>query len=629
MKKINLIIPMNGLGTRFRDDGYEMPKPLINVLGKPMIFWLLDNLNLSKIENIIIPYTNLLDNFNFQSQIRDRYKTSNIKFISLNHPTRGAAETVQVALSDLGSEDMKSNVMLMDCDTFYFEDVVTKYIESKYENNIFYFKDENDKAIFSYIKTENDIVKEIAEKEKISDLANCGIYCFKSGLELKSYCDKLLKNANTGHELYISAIYKLMLSDEVAVGSTQVLSSHCVGTPLQLKIFCENNNENVTSQRFCFDLDNTLVTKPLIDGDYTSVGPIVENINFLKYLKSIGHYIIISTARRMRTHEGNQGKVVRDIGLITLQTLKDLDIPYDEIHFAKPWANFYIDDLAVNCNLNLEKQIGFYNSHIKSRKFNKIEILNNLVIKTGSIDGEKYYYKEIEKYPQISSLFPKMVEGDENKIIIEKANGINLSYLYCNNNLTTNNFRAFIDKIRQLHSIPGQETNLFSGIAIKEKMSERYRSYNYNQFNNSNAIFENIMDFLRAYHLKERKTSIIHGDPVFTNAIVDNNNDIKLIDMRGKVGDAYTIFGDPIYDISKIYQSISGYDFILNNKVNYGNNQEILKIFKEWVEENYDYTMEEIKKYTASLYFSLIPLHDNDKCEQYFLMAKSLLQQGE
>ena len=35
--------------------------------------------------------------------------------------------------------------------------------------------------------------------------------------------------------------------------------------------------------------------------------------------------------------------------------------------------------------------------------------------------------------------------------------------------------------------------------------------------------------------------------------------------MKGKIGDELTIIGDTYYDLAKVYQSILGYDFILNN----------------------------------------------------------------
>lgn len=48
-------------------------------------------------------------------------------------------------------------------------------------------------------------------------------------------------------------------------------------------------------KRYCFDLDNTLVTYPMKTGDYTSCEPIQRNIDFLKYLKRLGNTIIVYT----------------------------------------------------------------------------------------------------------------------------------------------------------------------------------------------------------------------------------------------------------------------------------------------------------------------------------------------
>ena len=44
--KLNVLIPMAGAGTRFREAGYTFPKPLIDVNGKPMIQTVVDNLGL-------------------------------------------------------------------------------------------------------------------------------------------------------------------------------------------------------------------------------------------------------------------------------------------------------------------------------------------------------------------------------------------------------------------------------------------------------------------------------------------------------------------------------------------------------------------------------------------------------
>ena len=44
--------------------------------------------------------------------------------------------------------------------------------------------------------------------------------------------------------------------------------------------------DSIKILRVCFDIDNTLVTEPQIQGDYSTVKPIDKNILFLKFLKS-------------------------------------------------------------------------------------------------------------------------------------------------------------------------------------------------------------------------------------------------------------------------------------------------------------------------------------------------------
>ena len=93
----------------------------------------------------------------------------------------------------------------------------------------------------------------------------------------------------------------------------------------------------------------------------------------LNYLKEFGHTIIIYTARRMKTHSGNVGKILCDIGKITFNTLEKFNIIFDEIYFGKPYADVYIDDLAVNCFDDIEKYLGYYRDDIQPRDFNTLE----------------------------------------------------------------------------------------------------------------------------------------------------------------------------------------------------------------------------------------------------------------
>lgn len=65
----------------------------------------------------------------------------------------------------------------------------------------------------------------------------------------------------------------------------------------------------------------------------------------------------------MKTCHGNVGGVLKSVGLVTLQQLEDLQIPYDEIYFGKPYADLYVDDLSVNAMLDTEKEVFYLNSN--------------------------------------------------------------------------------------------------------------------------------------------------------------------------------------------------------------------------------------------------------------------------
>lgn len=99
--------------------------------------------------------------------------------------------------------------------------------------------------------------------------------------------------------------------------------------------------------RICIDLDGVICKLRLPDQSYADVEPVPGAIGKLRELKAAGHYLIICTARHMKTCEGNVGRVVARQGAVTLEWLAKHGIEYDEIHFGKPHAQVYIDDNAL------------------------------------------------------------------------------------------------------------------------------------------------------------------------------------------------------------------------------------------------------------------------------------------
>lgn len=632
---MNIIIPLGGLGSRFTNEGYTQPKPLINVLGKPMIFHLIDNLKLQENDNIYIFYKHDLDKYNFSSIINQKY--GNITLVPLKTQTRGAAETLLIGLEKINHS---KKTVCLDCDTFYTYDILNKF-RNQNDNSIFTFFDNGDSPIYSYVNiTNKNQVTDIKEKVKISSYANTGCYCFESGSELLTYCRRIVNNnIRFNNEFYTSCVIKEMLNDNHKFEMNLIDKDdfHCLGTPLQVKVFCDDYGtglQKITQKRICFDLDNTLVTYPKIKNDYSSCEPILKNIKMVQYLKKIGWTIIIYTARRMRTHNGNVGKIIQDVGEITINSLKKFNIPYDELHFGKPYAHFYVDDLAINAYSDLEKELGFYIKDIDERYFNLISKRTVNTIEKSSIDekklaGEIHWYNNIPK--SIIYLFPKMFRYSSNSYEIERIKGVTLSHMYVNEILTIEILQKFLKSIEEIHNSVNLSTvnkddqenqekiNIYAN--YKDKLKERYDSNIniYKKLKNSDEIFGNLYSDLVNYETEENgQLSVIHGDPVFTNCLY-NENGFKFIDMRGIVNGHVTIFGDKFYDYAKIYQSLIGYDEILLDKIidqQYKSN--LIEYFENYITEKFN-NLNDIKLITKSLLFSLIPLHtDHEKNKKYF-----------
>ena len=99
--------------------------------------------------------------------------------------------------------------------------------------------------------------------------------------------------------------------------------------------------------RICIDLDGTICTIKKPEESYKDVKVMPGAKEFIDKLKSEGHTIIINTARNMQTQGHNVGKVMKNIGKITLDWLEENEIYYDEIFFGKPNADITIDDRVI------------------------------------------------------------------------------------------------------------------------------------------------------------------------------------------------------------------------------------------------------------------------------------------
>jgi capsule biosynthesis phosphatase len=644
-----------------------------------------------------------------------------------------------IVSQSMSEEHLERKTVSLDCDTIYWSDVLEDVRNMpKGYGGCCYFMDQGNKPIFSYIKTETkyvlhgqvkhktysknnnrdtiECIVQIREKQAISNKANTGAYVFPTGRELKYWTSENLdkeRGPEVG-EYYISQMIALMIQHGVPfVGISLGLEDFtCVGTPEQLRDLLKKLNRSesedgpikMKKRRFCFDLDGTLVGYPVVKGDYSTCPPIEKNIRLVQQLYKAGHHIIIQTARRMRTHGGSVGKVIADIGPVTFAQLAKYDIPFHDIHFGKPWADVYIDDLAVNANLDTVREIGWLleesdpsgsflgeqqtddsakkEGMIAARDFNTIQVVGGMVVKSSmseNILGELYFYSHIP--PELSHIFPSVYSVDfisgtgTYSMTMENRRGLTFSHLLVGRSITKGRLLKFLETLHTIHQasstevpsldIPpalaakfnkhsaenAEEVNIYANYSTK--MRSRYDKHrdSYNALGPlAGQLYSRLDEFLDTYEAEEKAVHapVIHGDPVFSNAILSGDGQlVSFIDVRCRQKDVLTPEGDIHYDLAKVLQSLCGYDHILfmaaseeglPNALDDADSQlledadwnilhELRECFFAFLEEKYSVRIHQktLFRITASLFFTLIPLHNPNLGAVFLRMCKETL----
>ncbi|KAH7350599.1 capsule biosynthesis phosphatase [Rhexocercosporidium sp. MPI-PUGE-AT-0058] len=739
---LNVIIPIGGIGSRFSKVGYRYPKPLINIIGRPMILRIIDNLSLSPEDTLWMAVNAEIDDeFRIGQLVMKTFPKLDFRLLRLKHQTKGASETLYMTTQSMGAEYMGRRTVSLDCDTLYWADILQHVRDMPIQYGaVFYFPDDGFNPIYSYIKTEDGsvpLIIDIREKKAISNKANTGAYVFATASLLHIWAAKNIdsnaqrpKGTEIG-EYYTSQMIGTMIHDARLPFLGLPLSKKdfsCVGTPEQLEDLLMQMKDGqrpnqVKKRRFCFDLDMTLVGVPAVAGDYSTCPPIWKNIRLVQQLHKAGHHIIIQTARRMRTHQGNVGAILKDVGPVTFEQLERYEIPYHDIHFGKPWADVYVDDLAVNANLDTMKEIGWLldevdpssllepagtvartttprpnqttKAMIAARDFNTIQIVGDKVIKSSKSDailGELFFYAHMPT--NLLPVFPTgfavdfLPETGNYTLEMEYRQGLTFSHLLVGRSITEGRLLTFLTA---LHSIHTTTSTLTSRLPISAALADKFTHHSIERsggvniyanygvklrsryYNNSTLYsslgptaaecFSRLNEFLDTYEAEDRgvHVPIIHGDPVFSNAILSQDDkSVSFIDVRCQLENTLTMEGDIHYDLAKVLQSLVGYDHILfmdiaalpsssstsnislssSSSPSPGSAEPLLDeaderillrlqdVFWRFLEEKYAVTIHKktLLRITASLLFSLIPLHKRELGPVFLRMCRGTLE---
>lgn len=236
-KKMNVLIPMAGAGSRFANAGYTFPKPLIDVKGKPMIQVVVENLNIDANFIYVVQKVHK-EKYNLETLLN--LITPNCNIIEVESLTEGAACTALLAKKLIDNNDPlffanSDQFVEWDSNEFFY-----KMNETNSDGGIPVFRSTHPKWSFAKID-EDGYVTEVQEKNPISDLATIGFYYWKKGSDFVKYAEEMIEqDLRVNGEFYVCPVYNNAISGGLKIRTFDTPKMWGLGTPEDLKYYVEN-----------------------------------------------------------------------------------------------------------------------------------------------------------------------------------------------------------------------------------------------------------------------------------------------------------------------------------------------------------------------------------------------------
>jgi len=238
-KSMNVLIPMAGAGSRFAEQGYTFPKPLIEVGNKPMIQVVVDNLNIQA-NYIFIVQQEHYEKYNLETVLN--MVAPGCTIVQTSGMTEGAACTTLLAKEYINNEEP---LIIANSDQFVewnSNEVLYAFTTEGVDGGILCFNSTHPK--WSYAKLdEHGFVSEVAEKQPISTNATVGIYYWSRGSVYVASAERMIeRNIRTNNEFYVCPAFNELVEDggKIRVKTIEEDGMWGLGTPEDLKHFLSN-----------------------------------------------------------------------------------------------------------------------------------------------------------------------------------------------------------------------------------------------------------------------------------------------------------------------------------------------------------------------------------------------------
>jgi hypothetical protein len=228
---------MSGRGSRFAQQGYAKPKPLIEFFGKSMVQHVLENLGLHNTFTLCVLREHYDADPALFNKLRDM--ASNLNIVFVDQVTQGAAETCLLAKQHIKPRE---TLFIANCDQMmvWDQDHFEEWLAAERLDGamLTFFKDT---TAYSYVEVNsNGLAVRTAEKQVISPHATTGIYVWTRGEDFVWAAEQMIAdNVRVNNEFYVCPVYNWNIARGDRIGIYAPQEHWPIGMPEDLDIYIE------------------------------------------------------------------------------------------------------------------------------------------------------------------------------------------------------------------------------------------------------------------------------------------------------------------------------------------------------------------------------------------------------
>jgi dTDP-glucose pyrophosphorylase len=224
---MNLVIPIASNSKFFSIEEYGYPKPLIEIVGKPMIQHVIENLahNTHFQKVIFIVQQDECDKYHLDNTLN---LLSPIKpeIIKLRADTQGALCSVLLAVEHINYEDP---LVIANADQIFdggISEYLCKFISGDLDAACLTFNSVHPRWSYIRVGHQGQVV-ETAEKRPISKHAVAGLYMYKKGSNFVKYgMDSIKHGSSVDGKYFISPVFNEFVLANKKVGHFEISNEH-------------------------------------------------------------------------------------------------------------------------------------------------------------------------------------------------------------------------------------------------------------------------------------------------------------------------------------------------------------------------------------------------------------------